>query len=314
MNSTKIPKNLNEVNHGNFKIKNHKNRSKNLKMNSKEKKLQIWYTNADVLTREKLNELKDFIDSSNAPDIIAITEIKPKNYKRVLSKSDYKLKGYLLEPVNLNVRNSTRGIAVYIRDTLNYDKINTEKLKDNLKSDISPKEILSLIIDLKNGQKLNFIVMYRSPNNDDINNNKINKFFKNAINCPYDHQIIVGDFNRKEIDWTNMTSKSSEDYDFIEAVRDSYLTQHIKSPTRGRGTDQPSTLDLLFTSREDAIESIKIESPLGKSDHSLIQMKYQFEPENQRAKILFDHLKGDYEKMKEILSIGKVIWQKVPAT
>ena len=57
-----------------------------------------------------------------------------------------------------------------------------------------------------------------------------------------------------------MTSKSSEDYDFIEAVRDSYLTQHIKSPTRGRGgSDQPSTFDLLFTSREDAIESIKIE-------------------------------------------------------
>ena len=32
-------------------------------------------------------------------------------------------------------------------------------------------------------------------------------------------------------------------------------------------------------------------------------MKYQFEPENQRAKIIFDYLKGDYEKMKEMLNI-----------
>ena len=46
--------------------------------------LRIWYTNADVLTKDKLCELKEDIKSDYPPDIIAVTEIKPKNYTRQL--------------------------------------------------------------------------------------------------------------------------------------------------------------------------------------------------------------------------------------
>ena len=66
--------------------------------------------------------------------------------------------------------------------------------------------------------------------------------------------MVIGDFNRKGINWDSFYLTSLNDYAFIEAIRDSYLTQHIKTPTRGRGTNEPSTLDLLFTSKEEAIE------------------------------------------------------------
>ena len=79
--------------------------------------------------------------------------MKPKNYTRDLSEVDYKLQGYIFEHENLEKKDSTRGIAVYIRETLCYTKI------DNKRSQIRkfkvPKEILSLDIDLKNGENFN---------------------------------------------------------------------------------------------------------------------------------------------------------------
>ena len=58
--------------------------------------MRIWSTNADVLTKDKLLELNDQT-RNNAPEIIAISEVKPKNYKRTLSALEYKLHGYSIE-------------------------------------------------------------------------------------------------------------------------------------------------------------------------------------------------------------------------
>ena len=85
--------------------------------------------------------------------------------------------------------------------------------------------------------------------------------------------MIAGDFNRKDINWDTVSSSSEDDCKFIEALRDSFLTQHILTPTRGRGTNDPSLLDILFTSNEENIESIELHAPLGKSDHSMIKVK-----------------------------------------
>ena len=68
-----------------------------------------------------------------------------------------------------------------------------------------------------------------------------------------------------------MTSKSTNDNDFIEAVRDSYLIQHVMQPTGGRGTNEPSALDLKFTAGEQDIENMEVQAPLGKSDHAVIK-------------------------------------------
>ena len=46
--------------------------------------------------------------------------------------------------------------------------------------------------------------------------------------------------------------------------------QHITEPTRQRGSDKPSTLDLILTNEANMISDIKIDSPIGASDHSFI--------------------------------------------
>ena len=70
--------------------------------------ISIWYTNADTLTKDKLQELKEDINASSAPDIIAITEMKPKNYTKELTRVEYMIDNYIFEPVNLEDRGSTK--------------------------------------------------------------------------------------------------------------------------------------------------------------------------------------------------------------
>ena len=72
--------------------------------------LNIWYTNADTLTKDKIQELKDDINASSPPDIIAVTEIKPKNYTKELQIVEYMIDGYEFESVNLKQQGESASI------------------------------------------------------------------------------------------------------------------------------------------------------------------------------------------------------------
>ena len=80
-------------------------------------------------------------------------------------------------------------------------------------------------------------------------------------------------------------------------MRDGYLTQHIKSPTRGRGINEPSLIDLFFSSHEEGVESVNIDAPLGKSDHSLIKVFYRYQPMSFPRKLVCCYEKADFKKM-----------------
>ena len=117
--------------------------------------------------------------------------------------------------------------------------------------------------------------IYRSPNSSAKEDEDFNVFFKSVVRLNYAHKLIMGDFNRKYIDWANDYSNLINDRAFIESIRDSYTTQHINAPTRGRGTNKPATLDLVFTSNEESIEKLDIDAPLDKSDHSVLKFWYR---------------------------------------
>ena len=72
---------------------------------------------------------------------------------------------------------------------------------------------------------------------------------------------VTGDFNIKEIDWELEMSTGGEQHiatKFIELIRDNYLFQHIKEPTREREGTTPSTLDLIFTNERNMIELVEL--------------------------------------------------------
>ena len=66
----------------------------------------------------------------------------------------------------------------------------------------------------------------------------------------FTHKLLMGDFNFKEINWSEMTTSVNETYissQFLECVRDTYFFQHILDPTRYREGNESSVLDLILT-------------------------------------------------------------------
>ena len=59
-------------------------KTKKINESSSSKQLKVWYSNSDVFTTDKLNELKGQIDC-DYPDLVCIAEVKPKNFIRTLS-------------------------------------------------------------------------------------------------------------------------------------------------------------------------------------------------------------------------------------
>ena len=252
--------------------------------------ISIWYTNADVLTRTKIHELELGLKDS-PPDIISITDVKPKNYQREVSEIDYMIEGDDFVSSSLEDKGPTRGVGIYVKEL----QKSTEKCV--------PKEMVSIELNLSNQEKMIICSIYRSPNSSAKEDEDINVFFKSVVTLNYAHKLIMGDFNRKYIDWANDYSNLISDCAFIESIPDSYMTQHINAPTQGRGANKPATLDLVFTSNKDSIEKLDIDAPLDKLDHSVLKFWYRCRPEEVSDKKIADYGKGDFEKMKRLINI-----------
>jgi hypothetical protein len=91
-------------------------------------------------------------------------------------------------------------------------------------------------------------------------------------------------------------------------LRDAYLSQLVKHPTRSRGSNEPSILDLVLTSNEKCIPNINYLSPLCKSDHCILLFDYvhiiKLKPYSKK-KIFYD--KGDYEQIK--INLQSTNWE-----
>ena len=252
--------------------------------------MKILFTNADQLTGSKMCELITKINQDK-PMIVAVSEDKMKHSTKKRSLEDYQTPSYTLHPVNL-FNETGRGIAVYTHKSI--DKSTVEIQLDN-----KFEESCILEIRLRGGDVMLFSCCYRSPTASETsekNNEKLSQLFRTISNNKYTHRCVVGDFNFRNINWANWSTSSSEnsmEYKFIEAARDSYFFQHITKPTRCRGKDNPSLIDLLFTDEEMNVSGIQHHAPLGKSDHNVITFEYHCYLDFSKPKDVFSYSKGD---------------------
>ena len=72
------------------------------------------YTNADQYINKR-NEMKILVDE-NQPDIVGITELKPKNPRYEINESEIAMEGYELFH---NLREEGRGLALLIKKEMN---------------------------------------------------------------------------------------------------------------------------------------------------------------------------------------------------
>ena len=99
---------------------------------------------------------------------------------------------------------------------------------------------------------------------------KVSEAIEILSDIPADQYLICGDFNYPKIDWLNYVipetnnnnnaENTSREIRFYDAIQNAFLHQHVTEPTRQRGSNTPSLLDLVLTKNELEIEYIDYQS------------------------------------------------------
>ena len=241
----------------------------------------------------------DIIAKNKNPKVIAICETKAKNLSSDPLEAEYQLEGYELFINNLS-RGKGRGVAIYVHKSINAKTFEMEnKIEDSL----------WLEVKMNNNDNLVIGCIYRSPSSGRNENKLFLDMMAGIKDIHCTHLMILGDFNMRNIAWPEWESPSPNPDDlenkFIEIMRDNFLFQHINQPTRGRGSDTPTTIDLLFTNEEGMASEVEILSPLGKSDHACISFRFNCYLDTRNttySKFMYD--KGDYEAIREEMNIN----------
>ena len=257
--------------------------------------LKIMYTNADQLTPSKKMELIKRIEL-HKPLVVAVCEAKPKNSKEH-SLLDYDIPNFTLHPTNLDKKDVGRGIAIYSHESIDRSVI-------QVKSEVAFNEACMLEVRLRGGDTLLLGCCYRSPTKtatSDNNNNNLNAFLKWVAERKHSHKCIMGDFNYKRVNWATCSTTESENSDeskFLDTLRDSFLHQQVGKPTRRRGNDEPSLLDLVLTNEAMQVSNLCHLSPLGKSDHDVLVFDYHGYLDYTKPKEKFVYERADYSAMR----------------
>ena len=206
------------------------------------------------------------------PHIIAICEVKPK-HGALRELHEYEFDNYkVVSHTNMDAEVG-RGIIILAHSSIQHLIINVNKSMNQANFD----EACIIEIRLYGNDILAFACIYRSPTKNGTsteNNNKLNMFTNDISSTKkYSHKCYVGDFNFPTINWENWTTKhleESKEEKFLETLRDSFLHQNVEEPTRCRGTDDPSLVDLILTVEANQALCVEYLSPLGLSDHSCL--------------------------------------------
>jgi hypothetical protein len=255
--------------------------------------LQCYVFNADSLGN-KITELKARLqDDSINPDIIVVTEVKPKNNRYQVSSVDYALQDYVIFCSNLN-SNVGRGVIVYTKPDLNASEL-------QLNSRFN--EFVSIKIPLSRNDSLCLVAVYKSPDSSVENEEHLLQLLRDTSQAS-SHILITGDFNFPGIEWPSqaITANYHRNEKFLECLRDCFFTQHVDFFTRGRVGQRSSTLDLVLTNEENMVSNLQGHSPLGKSDHSCLPFNFVCSSQKEgRSRKIFYYDKGDYPVMRQTL-------------
>ena len=232
------------------------------------KEIKFFYTNADSL-KNKMTDLKAKIMQLR-PDILAIVETwfqEDPLHKNFFPSECFANIGYNLYRYD-NPGAIKGGIIILVKPAL--DGGTCSELKKVTKEF---EESAWHWINTGNNQKDRLLLgcVYRKGSSSSNNNSKLLEVLDHA-NKLSSTITVCGDFNYGDIDWKNDVVNApddSEEMKFYDGLHDLFLDQKITGFTRKRGTDKPSTLDLILTDQYQVTDTPVIGEPLGKSDHRL---------------------------------------------
>ena len=232
------------------------------------------------------------------PDIVAVTEVKPKNGRFKLEESELSMVDY---DIFHDLQMEGRGIILYTHSKLK------ASLCTAINSDFSEHVLVEC--NLQGNESLLICVVYRRQDLPKENAEHLNVLLETISQYKATHKIIMGDFNYPEIEWNSETSNASKNHiasKFLKASKDALLIQHQKTPTRFREGQKSNTLDLVFTDSENLIKELRVEAPLGKSDHYSLLITLSVVSEKAEQKPRRNFRKMDTKALKE--ELGNTNW------
>ena len=250
--------------------------------------LNILYTNADCLTN-KIYDLQILISTlTYKPRVIVVCEVNSKIMSNNLLESEFNIFGYNTFCVNIGIKGK-RGILIYIDSILSSSIININS---------SFSEFLFVQIKLFENYNLTIGAIYRSPSSNSENNLALVKLINTVIKSIHGKILFIGDFNLGDIKWTNESAvgavgANAVSKKFINCLQKNFLQQHVFSPTRVRGSQIPHILDLVITN-DNFVDSIDYLSPLGKSDHCVLNVCCKLYMSNDNNIVKYKYDSGDY--------------------
>ena len=262
------------------------------------------YSNVDSLLNKK-SELEARI-AITTPDVIALVEIYPKNLVIPVDDSELQIKGYNM----LLSSKSHRGVVLYCKKNLQCRQVN---FQDN-------DFVESVWCEIVAGpEHILFGCLYRSPNSTDLNNAALLKLMWEVDKSPYTNLFMVGDFNLPNINWEIPSvagSGSSFASDFLDTLQNLFLSQVVEEPTRMREGQKSNTLDLIITNQEEMLDYVAISSPVGKSDHMVLDFRLIMPGTIHHVSEIkrFAFFKGDYEGMKKYVKENGIFHSMVTET
>ena len=263
--------------------------------------LECLYTIADSFIN-KFSEFKERIKLSDFK-IMGITEVKPKNQRFPITPTELSLEGYDMFH-NIN-EDGVRGTALYVHKSLHAAPF--------LSLQSTYQEAIWVEVSLNKNDTLLVGCIYRSPGSSDENNQKLNDIIIEPNNHHHTHFMLLGDFNYPNIIWDDACATGSgnaAESKFCDCLRDEGLFQHVTLRTRARISTRSNILDLVMTNERGMVDSILYESPLGKSGHSVLVIKFICYAELvniKRMKYYYD--RGDYEGMRS--KCKSINWDEV---
>ena len=263
--------------------------------------ITVLYSNVDSFLNKKC-ELLCRVDELK-PSIICLTEILSRhkcsgNNNNNLTDSELQIEGYSL----FRNENPFRGVVIFTENSLN------ARQRDLGKTDF--QESVWCEFKTENKERVLIGCVYRSPNSSKENSEELHKLLKSEQFEKFDKICIVGDFNYPNINWQGLWT-NKEDNDFVECLRDAFLVQKVKHPTRNRQGQKSNLLDLVLVNSDDLVSDILHQDPLGKSDHDVLVFKFYV----QITKYLEDRVykfklnQGNYDAMRN--EVRGIDWTKV---
>ena len=128
--------------------------------------------------------------------------------------------------------------------------------------------------------------------------------------------LLMGDFNCRDVSWKEMEGKGQTESwseELLQLIMVNTMEQWVDEFTRYRGEVEPTILDLICTKKPEVGPTLKYLSPMGKSDHVVIEVELK-ETEgkiwNEEYKIgRLNHAKSNFVDLRKYF--GDVDWKQI---